>query len=234
MNEPRYSWLLLDADDTLFDFRLAARMALQKTLTWAGLAFSEEIRSVFERINLEVWESFERNEISVDRLRLERFERFLDAIGEFRNPAEMSRYYLNALSQHAFLLPGASAFLDQLHRGGVALVLVTNGLSEVQRPRIAASRLERYFRHIVVSDEIGVSKPDAAFFDLTFEKMGQPSRSKVLMVGDSLSSDIGGGNGYGLHTCWFNPEGRQNLSGHNPTYEVRSYEEIMRIVEGGA
>ncbi|GIV32111.1 MAG: noncanonical pyrimidine nucleotidase, YjjG family protein [Saprospiraceae bacterium] len=234
MSEPRYSWLLLDADDTLFDFRLAARAALQKTLTWAGLPFSEEARSIFERINLEVWESFERNEISVDRLRLERFERFLDVIGEFRNPAEMSRYYLTVLSQHAFLLPGAETFLEELRRRGVELVLVTNGLSEVQRPRIATSRLDRYFRHIVVSDEIGVSKPDAAFFEMTFEKMGQPSRSKVLMVGDSLSSDVGGGNGFGLHTCWFNPEGRQNLSVHNPTYEVRSYEEIMRIVEGGA
>lgn len=232
MIDRRYSWILLDADDTLFDFRSSARRALQKTLTWAELPHDESIQALFERLNLQVWEAYERNEISVNRLRLERFERLLDAIGEYRDPAELSRHYLLELSQQAILLPGAEHFLETLSSQGLELVLVTNGLSEVQRPRLEAARFHRFFKHVVISDEIGASKPDPAFFDETFHTIGHPAKDEVLMVGDSLSSDIGGGNGYGLHTCWFNPDRRANLSEHVPTYEVQDFQKIIEIIQG--
>ncbi|HHM21047.1 MAG TPA: HAD family hydrolase, partial [Bacteroidetes bacterium] len=162
--------------------------------------------------------------------RLVRFERFLTVIGEYRDPHELSTYYLKELSGIGFLLDGARTLLEDLLDRGHRLCLITNGLKEVQRSRIAAARMEPYFEAIVISDEIGTAKPHAGFFQYAFSAIGHPDKEKVVVVGDSLSSDIQGGNNFGLATCWFNPDGRDNITAHRPDYEIKNLEEILPIV----
>lgn len=225
-----YPVIFFDLDNTLFEFSKAAHRSLTKTFSHFKLMVEKAHFDLYEQINHEVWLSFERKEITAVELRPLRFERFLSAIGEFRDAGEMSHFYLLDLSRSDDVLEGARELVIELKRKGHRLALVTNGLKEVQRPRIAKADMGHYFEAIVVSDEIGVAKPDAAFFEYAFAEMGQPEKGDVLMVGDSLSSDIQGGNGFGLATCWFNPKKAANLTPHQPTFEISELGMLHEIV----
>ncbi|GAB4246416.1 MAG: YjjG family noncanonical pyrimidine nucleotidase [Saprospiraceae bacterium] len=232
MADHKYTSIFFDADDTILDFRRSATVALQQTLEEHELPVTEESLEIYHRINHDVWLAFERKEITAPELRLLRFERFLDAIGEYREPELLSRRYLHLLSQSCIFIDGATEVLDELKSRGFRLALITNGLKEVQRPRFANARMEQWFDTIVISDEIGVAKPDKRFFDHAFEQAGQPGVSESLVVGDSLQSDIQGGNSYGVDTAWFNPDNKENLSGHRPKYEVSNYRQLMSLIFG--
>ncbi len=226
----RYPWVLFDADDTLFDFKRSARHALGQALVDYQITPTEEHFQVYSQINHEAWTAFERQEITAAQLRKIRFERFLMAIGEYRDPLEMNSHYLYLLSQTRFLLDGAEELVVKLLQLGYRMGLITNGLREVQRPRIAHASMDKYFEVIVVSDEIGVSKPHSGFFEYAFEQMGRPVKESVIVVGDSLNSDIQGGNSFGVHTCWFNPHNAANMTTHLPTYQIQRLEELHEIL----
>ena len=227
----RYDWLLLDADGTLFDFDRAQRAALEEAVTANGLEFSEAVHGTFARVCDRVWSRFERGEISAERLRVERFEDLLRELDIGGDPSSLSVEYIRALSDHAGLLPGAEAAVERLARR-VRLLLVTNGLAEVQRARIGVSPIRRFLEDVVISDEIGVAKPQEGFMDVAFERMGGPHRERVLMVGDSLSADIEAGVRYGIDTCWFNPARLPLDGGPTPTYTIARLEELDGIVSG--
>jgi YjjG family noncanonical pyrimidine nucleotidase len=226
----RYPWILFDADDTLFDFKRSARHALALTLEDYKIEATETHFQIYETINHEVWLAFERLEITATELRKIRFERFLEVIGEYRDPLELNRYYLNLLSKTRFMLDGAMELVELLHQKKYRMGLITNGLKEVQRPRIAHAKMDKYFKVIVVSDEIGVSKPHEGFFEYTYVEMGRPDKAEVIVVGDSLNSDIQGGINFGVDTCWFNPHGASNLTDHQPTYQIQKLNELWEIL----
>lgn len=234
MADHKYTSIFFDADDTILDFRRSATMALRQTLEENELPITGESLEIYHRINQDVWQAFERKEITAPELRLQRFERFLDAIGEYREPHLLSRRYLELLSRSSIFIEGAKDVLDELKGRGFRLVLITNGLKEVQRPRFANARMETWFDAIVISDEIGVAKPDKRFFDHAFEEAGQPGIDESLVVGDSLQSDIQGGNNYGVDTAWFNPHSKENLSGHRPKFEINNYRQLMNLIFGNS
>ena len=226
----KYPVILFDADDTLFDFKKAAVRSLSNTFSTFKLPGEKAHFDLYKQINHEVWQLFEQKKINAEQLRPMRFERYLDAIREIRDPVEMSGFYLKQLSESDMLLAGARQLVEDLAARGHRLGLITNGLKEVQRPRIAKAEMGHHFEAIIVSDEIGVAKPHAGFFDFAFGEMGEPEKGEVLVVGDSLTSDIRGGNDYGLATCWFNPEGSANLTPHAPKFEVSKLESLHEIV----
>lgn len=225
-----YPIVFFDADNTLFDFSLGAKKSLLHTLKTFQLPTEQAHLDLYRQINHEVWQSFERKEISAKELRPLRFERFLDAIREVRDPEEMSQFFLARLSQSDYLLNGARELVENLLAKGHRLALVTNGLKEVQRPRIAKAKMGEYFEAIIVSDEIGVAKPHAEFFEHAFEEMNGPKKEEVIMVGDSLSSDIQGGNNFGVSTCWFNPDRAKYSGPHQPKYQISDLEKLHEIV----
>ncbi len=227
---PKYNWILFDADDTLFDFNKSARHSFVRTLTAHDIKMEAHYFDIYETINSEAWHAFEKKEITTAQLRKIRFERFLDAIGEYRDPLEMNGFYIEELSKACFMIDGAVQLAEELLSKNFRLGLITNGLKEVQRPRIARAKVEHLFEVVVVSDEIGVAKPHAGFFEHTFSEMKNPDKSTVLVVGDNLNSDIQGGNNFGLHTCWYNPHKKANLTGHLPTYEIGKLEELRRTL----
>jgi 2-haloacid dehalogenase len=145
-------------------------------------------------------------------------------------PQVINRFYLTLLSQQTEEIVGARMLLDHAV-GRFELVLVTNGFPEVQHPRILKSAFGDYFKHIIISEEIGHSKPAREFFDYAFEKMGSPKKEQVMIIGDSLSSDIKGGAQYGIRTCWFNLQGITNQSGIQPDYTVTSLVEISQMLQ---
>jgi putative hydrolase of the HAD superfamily len=224
-----YRYLLFDADDTLFDFKKAQSSALERSFLDLTGHYEGHYLKVYEEINLALWQDFERGEISQSELKDRRFVQFLARLELSLEPAHFNQIYLQRLSEGQFLFEGALELIQDLSTG-YKLLLITNGLKEVQRPRFSTSPLMPYFEGLIVSDEIGVAKPHPAIFDAAFSLLGQPAKHEVLMIGDSLSSDIQGGINYGIDTCWFNPNRKANTAHFSPTYEVSSLADISKFV----
>ncbi len=224
-----YSWVLLDADNTLFDFHASERDGLRRAMADFALPFNEEHHALYLQINKACWTAYEHGDLTKAQLRRERFARFFDAIGTRGDAESFGRSYLDYLSQGIHLMEDTIAVLDHLkdkHR----LALITNGLKEVQWPRLRKSGIQDYFEVIVVSDEIGVAKPDAGFFDHTFTQMGPTDLDEVLVVGDNLNADVKGAMDYGLSACWMNPEGKTPHLNIEPTYQIRRLNELLPIL----
>jgi YjjG family noncanonical pyrimidine nucleotidase len=229
-NVPRYQWLIFDADGTLFDFHLGETTALQKTTRKRDITYSHHLHDAYSAISAVLWKQFELGEISLMHLRVERFERLFTELGIDLEAESFNLDFMEALGQQTQLLPGAEAVVRDLS-SRYRLLLATNGIAVVQRPRFARSSIRKYFEDVVISDEIGVAKPQTGFMEEAFSRMGDPPRSEVLMIGDSLSSDIAGGANFGIDTCWFNPNGLALDGSPKPTFEIADLTEIDGIVE---
>lgn len=221
----KYDWLLFDLDNTILDFDQAMVFAFKKTIAEANILADDNHFPTYQKINKACWKDLEQGKITQDQLRTLRMERFLEAIESEVHPVHFSENYHYNLSNDIFYLSNAKDLIEKWSNQ-FPLVLVTNGLKEIQRRRLEKSDLEKHFQHIVISDEIGVAKPHAGFFDFVFEKIKQPAREKVLIIGDSLSSDIRGGNDYGIHTCWLNADNKNFPKDNTPTYEIGKLEEL--------
>jgi 2-haloacid dehalogenase len=225
-----YRWLLFDADGTLFDYDQAEQWALKNTFAQLDYPFEAAYLAEYRRVNHDIWRQFERGDIDQLTLRPRRFELLFEAINLKADPQTFSPAYLANLAQQTGLIDGALE-LVKLLAAEFDLAIITNGLKEVQRPRFANSAIYKYLKEIIISDEVGVAKPDRRIFDIAFARMSQPSREAVLIIGDSLTSDIQGGLNYGIDTCWFNPAGTRNEQSVVPTYEIRRLGELPKLLE---
>jgi YjjG family noncanonical pyrimidine nucleotidase len=160
---------------------------------------------------------------------VQRFAQLLDEVGVARDARAFADRYLEHVGEGTHLIDGAETVVEALSERA-RLALITNGFAQVQRSRFARSPLTRFFEPIVISDEVGVAKPDPAIFDEAFRRMQNPSTSDVLMIGDSLSADIRGGIGYGLDTCWFNPANRPRPTDLPITHEIHCLNELLPLV----
>jgi YjjG family noncanonical pyrimidine nucleotidase len=226
-NTLKYSWLLFDADDTLFDFPKAEANALKWTLEQAGLPFAPEFIDLYARFNQQVWKEFERGEVTSLELRVKRFRLFFQDIGLEADPQTISPLYLRNLALGIDLLPGADEVIHTL-KGRYHLAVVTNGLKDVQRPRLENSTLRDCFEKVFISEEVGAAKPSSAYFEAVFREIGQPPKASVLLIGDSLTSDMRGGLDYGIETCWFNPQGKD--TDLPVTLQIKQLEELLNLL----
>jgi 2-haloacid dehalogenase len=225
----RYKWILFDADNTLFDYDAAELGALNSTFEELGRPLLPDNITTYRHINHQNWQAFERGEITQVILRTRRFEQFMAALSIKEEPLPVTQRYLHHLGNRTDLIPGAQELIEALD-GRVGLMIITNGFKDVQRSRMAQSEIGRYFHDIVISEEVGSAKPDGRIFDVAFERMGRPPKSQVLIVGDSLTSDIQGGLDYGIDTCWFNPGGRPNGLGREVGFEIGRLEALLEIL----
>ncbi|MDR0293396.1 MAG: YjjG family noncanonical pyrimidine nucleotidase [Oscillospiraceae bacterium] len=224
----QYSVLLLDADGTLFDYDKAERNALRDTLSLYGFEFSEKALRQFRQINGELEKQLERGEISVNAMQSRRFARFFEAMPLQCDPGEFNSLYIKQLEQYVFLLDDADLVCGELYQTS-ALYVVTNGISSVQRGRLTRSGLLPYMSGLFISEEIGFQKPHRYFFDAVFTQLGDVSRDRILIVGDSLSTDVAGGHTAGLDTCWYNPKHNSDKGALLPTYEIGALIELLDI-----
>ena len=215
-----YQWLLFDFDNTLVDFTNTSKKALFQAFIDYGSRCTEEIYAIYKDINHQVWSAFERGEMTAERLRIERIARLFHAFEqEPASPAAFSKRYLENLVALSHAYDGVHELLDALGKR-FQLGLITNGLKEVQRPRLDLLRMTQHFGTIIVSDEIGVAKPDYAFFDYAYNTLPHPiAKEEFLVIGDNLQSDIAGGNNFGHATCWIS-HGRGNTTGIQPNFTI--------------
>jgi YjjG family noncanonical pyrimidine nucleotidase len=230
----RVEVILFDADGTLFDFQKAERGALAQTMARFDLAYDAERHpALYTAINRDLWRQLEEGRLTAAALKIERFRRFLAGCEVTLGPEAFSGEYLRQLATASHLLDGAEALLAAI-RPHVRLALVTNGLADVQRPRLARSPIGPLFDTVVVSEELGVAKPDARIFEHALRQLQHDDRETVLMVGDSLEADIQGGLNAGLRTCWFNPSRAANGTTIAPTFEIARLLELRdRLAAAG-
>ena len=224
-----YPYLLFDADNTLFDFDQAERNAHLLLCRAHGLAFSEEGYQLYHKCNADLWRDFDRGLCTKEYLLVERFRRYLAITGERADPEALNRDHLRALGEGAMLLPGAEELCRVLSRDH-RLYLLTNAVASVQKARFANSAIAPYFQGVFISEEVGVGKPDPAYFEYVFRAVPGLTRDNALVIGDSLTSDIQGANNAGLPCCWFNPKGQPRPQGLRIDYEIRALEELYAIV----
>jgi YjjG family noncanonical pyrimidine nucleotidase len=220
-----YDWILFDADHTVFDFDKSAEKSIIETLKELDIDLDRSLFPLYRRINHQVWTEFENGQISRETLKAKRFRQFFDAVGIDADPVLFNTQYLQKLPYYPFYMKHAVQVLSQLSETH-SLGLITNGLKEVQRPRLNRSIILKYFEVVVISGEIGHVKPEKAYFDFVFEEMGHPDKERVLVVGDSLNADIRGGINYGTKTCWFNPKYVPNDSGIIPDFEIHAMDQL--------
>ena len=174
-----------------------------------GIEPDAETVQTYRTINEELWRQLEKGQIRREKLLNERFSRFLKAIDAAGDGAEMNRYYLEQLSTHPDLMN--AEVLDVLRELSevATLAVVSNGVHKVQTRRLAESGVSNFMEDVFISEKLGCEKPGARIFDAALRALGVENREHVLMVGDSLTSDIQGGANAGLDTCWFNPNLRE-------------------------
>jgi len=223
---------LPDLDHTLLDSDASELAAYNSTLRGCGVGAPGVHFDTYQQINGALWAAVERGEILPDDLRTQRFELFAAQIGLDADPETMADAFVHGLGNNGDLYPGARAVLEKL-AATKTLALITNGLSKVQRTRIERLGIGHYFDAIVISAEVGFTKPGAEIFDIAFDCLGHPAKDTVLMVGDSLSSDIRGGSNYRIATCWYNPNGKTAGPDDRVTHVIKSLAYLPILVECG-
>lgn len=223
-----YEVFLFDADETLFDFSKAMEHSLKTAFSRLQIPFRDDYISQYQRVNLGFWKKLEKGEISKDEMKKQRMAAFFREAGIKEDSELMQVYYQEALNQSSFLLPDSLSVMKDLSKKKKCY-LVTNGFAEAQRGRLAASGLAPYFRQVFISEELHTQKPNKDFFDAVFSNIGEQYRKKSIIIGDSLTSDIRGGNNAGIATCWFNPHGAKNTEGVSVTKEIKSLRELLSM-----
>ncbi len=225
----QYELIAFDADHTLFDFDKAEEDALRRMLMELGGYLDKERLILYKKLNMELWRQFENKEIEQEAIKLERFDRFFKKLGFEADLQRASDSYLKYLSEGSHLLENAKEVVSGLFER-FELALITNGLAQVQYPRYENSGLSSYFKAFIVSEEVGAAKPDPLIFERLKEKFPNVKKEKILMVGDSVSSDIKGGMNFGIDTCWYNPGNKTADSGIRPTYSIKDLRQLYDIL----
>ena len=227
----KYPYLLFDADDTLFDFPQASSRAFSIMCQLDGIPDTPQVRQLYHDINRELWDAFDRGEVSKEYVTLERYVRLLRALGlEDRDPAQCNEDYLSALGEGVYPLPHAEEVCRILFERGHQLYIVTNAVASVQRRRLQSSIFAEWFTDAFISEEAGASKPDAAYYDYVRRQVPGITEVNTLVIGDSLVTDILGANNAGLPCCWFNPNGKPRREGLRIDYEITDLRELLSIV----
>ena len=228
---PRFDILLWDVDGTLLDFIAAEKAAVQTLFREFGLGeCTDEMVERYSRINKEYWERLERGELSKPEILVRRFADFFASEGLDASKApEFNEQYQVRLGDTVVFCDDSYELLSSL-RGRVKQYAVSNGTVVAQTRKLRRSGFDRRLDGVFLSEELGYEKPATEFFDQVFAAIGEPDRERVLIVGDSLTSDITGGNRAGIRTCWYNPKGEPNLTAAHADYEIRDLHGILDII----
>ena len=226
----KYTHLLFDADDTLFDFPKSAAAAFAAMCAAHEIPNTAETYQLYHEINKVLWDAFDRGEISKEFVVTERYVRFLSALKLDRNPAECNRTYLAALGNSVFPLPHAEEVCHALSKRGHLLFIVTNAVASVQRSRLNRCAFGHLFRDVFISEEAGAAKPSKTYYEFIRSRVPKITPENTLVIGDSPATDIRGANNAGLPCCWFNPKGRSRPADLQIDYEIRDLRELFDIV----
>ena len=223
-------FLLIDLDDTILDFQMAEAQAIRSTFAAFSVEPTRERCELYSRINLGFWKRLERGELTREQLIEGRFAALTEALGISGDALAWAQTYSKNLSQGAYFLPGAEAALERLAKK-YRLFLASNGNAAVQEARLKKAKLCHFFEDIFISEQLGANKPSKAFFDQAFSRIPGFDKEKAMIVGDSLTSDILGGNNAGISTCWVNPKHLPRRADIRVDHEIEALAQLEPLLE---
>lgn len=223
----RYTTLLFDADDTLLDFKRCEAAALEKMMLHRGLPFDKEDVELYSRINQSYWEMYERGEIPKSAISVGRYKEFFKVKGVETDAFIAAKTYEGFLSEQHFMIDGALQLLERISKF-CDIYIITNGTDYIQKRRLMESGITALSKGTFISEIVGAPKPEKQYFDYVLKNVNETDKSKILVVGDSMSSDILGGINAGLDTCWYNPNSK--VPKYKPTYEIKKLSQILEVL----
>lgn len=248
----RFKYILWDIDGTLLDFIAAEKVAIRACFEKFEMGeCTDEMIARYSKINRKYWEALERGEITKQEVLVGRYREFFETEGLDVSKAEpFNDEYQIRLGDTCVFRDGGYEIVSKL-KGRVVQYAVTNGTSRAQERKLINSGLDKLLDGVYISDKIGFEKPTSQFFVPVFEAISKLeketnkeinneinkginkgiNKDEVLIIGDSLTSDIRGGNNVGIKTCWYNPKGEDNNQGAHVDYEITNLNEIYDIIE---
>lgn len=226
-----YKYLLWDIDGTVLNFIASEAYAIKTLFQKYKIGeCSDEKLKLYSKINIKYWQMLERNELTKAEILVGRFREFFKIIGVDAEIAEeFNRDYQITLGDYVEFVDKAEEILLS-QKGKYVLVAVTNGTKIAQERKLRLSGLDKIFDEIFISENVGAEKPNREYFDYVFEKLGKPDKKEVLLIGDSLTSDMKGGVIAGVDTCWFNQAHSPNSLGIPVTYEIDDLGKLDQII----
>lgn len=223
----KYKYLLFDLDHTLLDFDAAEDIALSQLLKEEGVVDIQAYKDYYVPMNKALWKDLEQKKITKAELINTRFAKLFAHFGIGKDGAYLAERYQFFLSKQGQIFPGVEDLLKKLISKGYELYAATNGITYIQTGRLEQSGIAPFFKEIFISEQLHTQKPDAEFYQKIGARIPNFDKNQTLMIGDSLSADIQGGNNAGIDTIWYNPQHLENKTQAQPTYEVDSYQALL-------
>ena len=226
-----YTFLLFDLDHTLLDFESAEETALTQMLEDMNFPDVQAFKDYYKPMNQGLWKDLEQKKLTKQELVDSRFAIGFAHFGISVDGAEMALRYQDYISLQGQSFLGAEDLLARLEKAGYQLYGATNGVTAIQEDAWLILQLLLIFKEVFISEQLHTQKPEPAFFDKVGQLIPGFSKEETLMIGDSLTADIAGGNAAGIDTVWYNPDHKENTSPAVPTYVVSEYQELLAILK---
>lgn len=227
----KYEIVLFDIDDTLLDFPACGKASLRRCFERHGRKFEDAYFDAYLRVSTHLWREMELGHLTQKEV-LE--TRFVDLFRELEMPdiddVQFEKDYRELLSEEHITTPGALDIMQYLHGKGCRIYLVSNSEAETQVERIRRSGIAQYIQGMFTADMVGSQKPALQFFRYCFERIPDFDAARTIIVGDSLTSDMAGGNRAGIATCWYHPHTMKNPQQIPYDYEILNFEELKKII----
>lgn len=224
--------VLWDLDSTLIDYHIPERNAIIRCFEDFNLGpCPEEFLTSYHDVNIKWWDKLEKGIMTKERITVGRFEEMLEKFGYDASIAsEFNDDYMDRLGDMVCPIDGAIEVLSALH-GKVIQAIATNGVVKTQQKKIANSGFAQYVDKIYISGLLGADKPSVDFFNRILEDLPGLKKNEIMMVGDSLTSDMKGGNNAGLVCCWFNPQHKSPDPSLKIDYEISDLREVPEVLK---
>ena len=226
-----YKFLLFDLDHTLLDFDTAEDVALTQLLKEEGVEDIQDYKDYYVPMNKSLWRDLEQKKITKAELINTRFSKLFAHFGIEKDGSYLSERYQFFLSKQGQTFPGVEDLLKYLIHQEYELYAATNGITFIQTGRLEQSGIAPFFKEIFISEQLHTQKPDAAFYEKIGARIPNFDKNHALMIGDSLTADIQGGNNADIDTIWYNPNHLENHTQAHPTYEVDSYQALLELLD---
>ena len=224
--------ILWDVDGTLLDFDAPEKAAVQSLFHEYGFCeCTDEMVKRYSQINRGYWERLERKELTKPEILVGRFKTFFEEVGiDTAYAQEFNDKYQERLGDTIVFRDNSYEIVKSL-QGKISQFVVSNGTIAAQTKKLRASELGNLMDGIFLSEQVGFEKPDIKFFDIVLETIQAKDKTQVIIVGDSLTSDILGGTNAGIKTCWYNPKGLPVKGNVRIDYEIKDLHEIYRVLQ---
>ena len=224
--------VIFDADDTIINHKECEKQALQYLFDKIGKKYNNQYQDIFRPLDWQLWDDVtnKKSIVSIEKIPEYRFELFFKKINiKYDNYKKANELFKEGFAKTSALMPNAYEVVKYLYDKGYKIYVITNGIVELQKPRIMNSAIASYISNIIISEQVGVSKPNYKIFNILLEKENLTS-NEVIMVGDSLEKDVKGAQSANIKAIWYNPYNKNDNYDIIPNYQIKDLLEIKKLL----